>query len=515
MSKWLTLSTLLFVLSFLPVRQETDNQCMALVSQAFASLSANCQHVGNNQVCYAFQQVNITSDNALAFDKPGERSDLYNVTKLQTSALNLSSGQWGMSLLNVQGGLPAALPGALYLLMGDVQLENRVSAGAALHPSQPIRVRAVVGANVRAAPNSNGRIVGSVAGGTTLDADARSADGKWLRVVLDGTPGWVSTQVVRADGDSSTLPVLQPDSFSPMQNICLRGDSDTSACGIPSLLLLQAPYNLPVTLRANGIDFRMTDTAILRLLPDRRLQLMVLGGTAGFGAQTIPAGFTAIIHLNAEECSPSSDIPEIYPMTSQELAALKLLEGLDSHVLYRAVHIPTQGEIQALSRDFFGVVYGPAAGQIPCVRLRPLSPLDHAPYGLTTFFWDKILAADTYRLKIYDSTGALLGTYDTNINNGNITVDMASSGFGDGNAFAWEVDALLKGQLACTSKRVPFVRDVPPPQPVANPGSNRSPQNPPSHPGTLPTATLPVQMTATSPGTVPTATLPPATPPPP
>jgi hypothetical protein len=515
MGKWLTLSTMLFLLSFLPARQETDNQCVALVNQAFASLAANCPDVASNQACYGFQQVRLTPDDKLVFNKSGARADLSSITKLQTGALNLSSNQWGISLLHVQGSLPTSLPGAVYLLMGDVQLENRVSRESAFTPAAPFQVAAVVGANVRAEPNPNGRIIGSVAAGTMHDADAKSVDGRWLRVVFGNAPGWMSMQVARADGDLAALPVLQPESFSPAQNFCLRGNTDLSDCGIPSLLLLQAPDNLPIIVRANGVDIRVTDTTALRLLPEQNMRLLVLAGTARFGAQIIPAGFTASLHLNADGCSPSEATPEIYPMTAQEIASLQSLEGLNAPILYRAVGIPSQADIQVVSRDFFGVVYGPAAGQIPCARLRPLSPLDRAPYGQTSFFWDKVLAADTYRLKIYDAQGALLGTYDTNINNGNITVDMAAPGFGDGSAFAWEVDALLRGQLACTSKRVSFLRDAPQPQPVANPANNGN--NQPSSPGKLPTATFPVQATTTpsNPGTLPTASLPPATPPPP
>jgi hypothetical protein len=512
MGKWLTLSTLLFVLSFLPVRQQADTQCVALVNQAFASLAANCKDVGRNRACYAFQPARITPDESAAFTRPGAQSDLYPVTELQTGALNLSSRQWGISLLHVQGSLPGALPGAIYLLMGDMQLENRVPAESAFHPFTPIQVTAVVGANVRAEPNPTARITGSVSAGTTLDADAKSVDGKWLRVVSGNAPGWMSVQVVRTGGDLSTLPVLQPGNFSPAQNFCLRGNPSASDCGVPSLLLLQAPDNPPITLRANGVDIRITDTAMLRLLPDQNMQLMVLAGTAGFGAQIIPAGFTANIHLGADGCSSSSAVPDIYPMTTAQIESLKPFERLNAPILYREIQVPTQAEIQAVSRDFFGVVYGPAAGQIPCVRLRPLAPLDRAPYGLTTFFWDKALAADTYRLKIYDAQGALLGSYDTNINNGNITVDLSAPGFGEGTTFFWEVDALLKGQLACASKRISFIRDAAPPQPVVNPANNSSPPNSSGSPGMLPTASA-LPAATMPPGQGPTATLPPATPP--
>lgn len=457
---------------------QQDDTCAALVAASLTTLAETCRDLGQNQVC------------SPALSGETQPLSLYDLETLTADALDLEKAGWEVSLANVQANIAGGEEGVVFLLLGGATLENLVSADEALRPAEPVMLTALVGANVRAAPSLAARVSGSVPGGASLAADGISPDGAWLRVVYDNFAGWVNRQVVTFDAAAvAALPVIDDASFSPLQNFCLKTEPTTTCTAAPAgVLLLQAPLNTSATVRANGSNIRLNGTIALRSLPDGRLQLMVLAGTAQVGAQTIPRGFSGMIQLTADACSPAGSWTNVTPLTPSERESLEALANMPVDVLHAPIQIPTEGDIQAVSREFFGVVYGPAAGQINCLRFSPISPLDSVPFGLTTFFWDAVPEIDNYQVKLYDVGQNLLGIYPTNNDNTNLSIDFSDSRFGVGEAFFWEVEAVLDDDIACISRRIPVTRAEPPPQPVQNPANNAGNQSS-VNPGQQPTET--------------------------
>jgi hypothetical protein len=510
--------------------QQAGDSCIVLATNALNSLKNACAGVELNHICYGHETVNtvLQPETTENFTEVGDRTRLFSVDRVEASSPALEAGQWGISLINLQANVPGLLPGeaAKMLVFGEAQLENLVPVENALPTAPSVTLTTIVGSNVRRRPHPDAPVIGSVAAGTRLATDALSTDGNWFRVAYEQQAGWVSRQVVAiTEGAADDLPVLNDSIRSPMQNFCLRTGVENGDCGstLPALLVLQAGPNIPIEIQANGSSIRFTSTILLRNLPGNQFQLIVLDGIAEVGVHVLPAGFTTTALLNGEGCGLLDTWRYPTALTDEEMSGLKLLEQISPNLLHRPIEIPDRSLIQQNTREYFGAVYGPAAGQINCSQFQPIAPLTTIPYGVTTFFWGIISEADTYQLKIFGAEGQLIGTYPLNINNNNTSVNMADPGFGGGSVFAWEVDALIEGEIACTTERVRVLRDNAQSQPVGNPGDSNLPgplptstlpivgspsPSSPTPPGQLPTASPPPS--ATPPGQLPTATLPPA-----
>lgn len=116
----------------------------------------------------------------------------------------------------------------------------------------------------------------------------------------------------------------------------------------------------------------------------------------------------------------------------------------------------------------------PVAG-VDCTRFRATSPLDGFSYGPNTFYWDPAAGVTDYRVNIFnidEKGGAQVGSFQTSGGNTNLTADLSVQTVGYGFSFAWEVQALVNGQVVCSSQRFTLPR-APGGQPV-----NQAPAGP-------------------------------------
>lgn len=135
---------------------------------------------------------------------------------------------------------------------------------------------------------------------------------------------------------------------------------------------------------------------------------------------------------------------------------------------------------------------------VDCSTFRATSPLDGLNYGSNTFYWDGATGATSYRVNIYgmdEAKGALVHSFevpgDVTRLTGDITIETTGYGF----KFAWEVQALYNGVVACISSRYTVPRGAP----TAGGGGSTvivaATPAPTAVP--VPTATLPPGFTAT------------------
>jgi len=89
------------------------------------------------------------------------------------------------------------------------------------------------------------------------------------------------------------------------------------------------------------------------------------------------------------------------------------------------------------------------------------------------FYWDGAAGATNYSINIYDETGSQVGNALINSNTTTAILNTTPAGIGNGGTFSWEVQALVDGEIACTSGRVTVVRDAIPVN-VNNPTSGGS-----------------------------------------
>lgn len=463
--------------------QTESSECPALVKQALDDLGQNCGALDRNSACYGYNRVNATFAQSVAdnfFSTPADRAGLSTLASIETAPLDVTNNNWGIAVLNVQANVPNTLPGqaVTFVLLGDVKVENAVEADNTFEPVTPITITAVVGANIRSAGGVNANVIGSLKQGEQLPADGLSADGKWLRVVYQGGVGWVSREVVQGEpGTISSLPTITRDSRTPMQAFYFRTGVGSANCteAPPSLLVVQGPDNVKVDITANGADIRIGSTIALRFLEGNQVQLIVVSGEAEVGDLKIPAGFTLTAPLTSDGKGLAGDWTDFRPLTQAELNELKALENLPINLLHYRIVLPTLEEIQRILAVFsqsnpssqLPGVDPSTAGQVDCNPFRGTSPLDGLPFGPTTFYWDAAPGATSYRVNLFDGDNVLKTSLNTAGPQTSIVGD--TSGLGGGFTFSWNVQALINGQVACSTNQVTMYREAPPAGPAEAP----------------------------------------------
>lgn len=439
------------------VAQTDVGTCPTLVEQALENLGNNCDGLDRNGACYGFNSVAATfyetqSDNF--FSTPSDRAALAALNTIETVPLNTEQERWGIAVMNVQANIPNTLPGqsVVYLLLGDVEVENAVAPEDVLTLVDPVTVTTTVGSNLRSRPLATSNLLGSVPASMALAADGLSADGRWLRVLFESRPAWISRDLAVAGDGLSALPTIGPESRTPMQAFSFRTGIGAPTCdeSPPSLLVVQGPDNLEVDITANGADIRIGSTIALRLLPGNIVQLIVVNGSAEVGGVTVPAGFTMTAQLGPDGVSIIGDWGDFRPLTEEELLFLQPLHNLPGNIMNYNIIIPTPADIQAALQ-----AYGAArstsgvGGQPVCDDIRATSPLGGLPHGDTTFYWDGSPNVTSYEVRVYNESGQVVATYPAN---GSATSTQGSTDqavVGNGFLFSWSVVALVDGQAVC------------------------------------------------------------------
>ena len=395
--------------------------------------------------------------------------NLADIQSVQTQPLSDGSDNWGLALLNVHANVPLALSeqGLKFFMMGDVNVENAVDSSSAFTPVQSLTVTPLVAANLRSGPSTDAKVLGNAPVGTELAADGTSGDGGWLRVLNGDQLAWISKQVVAAkDGDLATLPVIGSNTRTLMQSIFLKMGDTTPSCtdAPPSMLVIQAPGGMNASISVNGVDIRFDGAIALHAGDNHDMEVIVLGGGANVDGVSLPAGFTLTVPLSEDGHSSSGAATGLRPINENERAFLTpLAAGISPNLLYTALSVPTQDDIAAIMAQLNyasagQTVSGPASGQAECSRFKPTSPLGSMPLGSTPFYWDIASGATAYRLNFYSADGNLVTSIDASASSSTITIDTGS--LGGGSNFSWNIDALVNGQVACSSGHVSVVRDA-------------------------------------------------------
>jgi hypothetical protein len=466
---------------------QAQTQCSALVAAALSTLEAQCDGAPGNSACYGNSAQAVFADDVdeADFSNAGDVIDLAGVEAIQTRSLDLENLEWGLALINVHANVPLAHSerGLTYLLIGDVEVENAVPFDAAFTPAEPVTVTAIVGANIRSAPNTDARVLGGATAGQELLADGLSGDQGWLRVQVDSGVAWISRQVIAVtEGDIDALPLVGANTRSLMQSFILRTGSEESECAEapPSMLVIQSPRGVSANITVNGADVRISSTVVLRLLPDNVLQLITLDGGAYSGTTSIPAGLTMFMQLSEDGRSSAGPWRDQRAINEDEREFLLALEDFAPGLWHYVVSIPTQQEITTLlgligGAGTGGGASGPAAGQVNCSGFRPTSPLDGLAFGPTTFFWDSAPGATHYQLRIVNASGNLVRSVEVPGGLTTLTTNTNANNIGDGQTFTWYVDAMVDGQLACSSPQVTLARASGVGQPVGDNGQDGGP----------------------------------------
>jgi len=356
---WIALAVLAGVFLFAVPQsahaQADANACPALVQKALTDIGTNCSEVGRNSACYGFNRVAasfLEAQEENFFSTPADRTELRLLDTLQTAPLDSTNNLWGIAVLNVQANVPNSLPGqaVVFMLLGDVQIDNAVAPEDAITPVDPINVSATTNANLRSGPGTLYNVVSSLANGAVIGADGVSDDGDWVRVLKENIPLWISRDLVRpeVEGAIDTLPILTGGARTPMQAFYFRTGFTGVECieSPPSLLVVQGPENVKVNLTANGADIQIGSTIALFTNDQNEMVLMVVDGSALVGGIEIPPGFAMTVKLGADG-NVEGGWYGFRAITFDELQGLVPLQKIPASLLHYPIILPTLDQIAA------------------------------------------------------------------------------------------------------------------------------------------------------------------------
>jgi hypothetical protein len=319
--------------------------CPAVVTAALTSVGDNCAATGRNQACYGNPAVSAqgrTDD--VTFLAVGDIADLNDIEMLTMAPFVEESGEWGIALLRLQASLPDTLPGEniSVLAFGDVALENAVPR------IEPVTATLTGNGRARIQPLATGDVgvINAVPAGTVVEVIGRNEAQDWLYVKLgqyrrsSQENGWISTQVLRVEGNAAALPVIPssdslaeavevPPAPVPMSAFYLRSGITASPCAQvpPSGLLVQSPLGgQAVTFSLNEVRVSMGSTLFFANGPQKTLDIYVLEGVAAVEAldtlRIVPAGTWVSVPL-AEDGRRPVDVPgEPAPYDAAYVASL-------------------------------------------------------------------------------------------------------------------------------------------------------------------------------------------------
>lgn len=339
---------------------EAIAECEAIAEQVHAGLGSNCADLGEESVCYGYDGMVASFTNAEALQIPADRASVRNFVVASTEGFDSVQNRWGILALNARADLPNTFAegSVRSVLFGEGMVENGVQFDTALLlPEEPVEVTVAddtaIVLNLPDTFGADSRVVGEVPVATVLLAEAITEDGQWARITFAYETdygfiqtAWIQRSTLEDNPDLDALPVMGPDSRTPMQSTFFSLSSTVPRCGPASptaqiaYYLIQGPADVEISQTINGAEIRINGTVLLQAFPVRRfMRLTTVSGLTrvrpGSNEEIlIPAGYSAITCMDGPLNSGADGNPNDYvasdrcdwhlsePLTEAALAAL-------------------------------------------------------------------------------------------------------------------------------------------------------------------------------------------------
>ncbi|MGB1288068.1 MAG: hypothetical protein ACPG7F_16140, partial [Aggregatilineales bacterium] len=316
------------------VMAQDDARCDGLFANVLTGVVESCNAPGEDSLCVGSSPANISLRGREVAFMPRDVLRLAEIERVKTGAPDVSSGNWGMTLLQNGMLLPDGQQLTM-LLFGDAELQNLVELPTMALNTIPVNNIAGYDINLREGPGTAFNTAGVFLQDARLLADGRSEDNAWLRVRLgDGTVAWVTTGLLEIEGDAAMLTMLEGTYTAPMQAVQLFSSPESGGfCGVTaSGLLLDLAATADVRLLINEVQltFRQA-TLVIQANATQGLRIAVIGGDVAVtaGAFTVTAGTGQLVTVPlAPDTLLAADRPQLqveYDFVSIGGAPLQLL----------------------------------------------------------------------------------------------------------------------------------------------------------------------------------------------
>lgn len=266
-----------------------DADCEALVTQALQVLGTACAEVGRNEACYGHSRVAATfreEVDGVSFATSGDTTALTNLEALVTEPLDMDAGTWGVALMRLQADLPESDPDSsmTLILFGDTEVTNVVDPSMPTLPTCSIQNTSLNNMNMRSGPGLNRPITSVFPRDEEGQAVGRSDDNDWVRLLYNGTLGWVFARNMQLDCEIDTLQVTGEDDpltgyyDKPMQAFTLQSGGDSACAAAPNGLLVESPEGQRAHVMVNGIEMEFASAGFLSVDRDGGLRVSGLAG---------------------------------------------------------------------------------------------------------------------------------------------------------------------------------------------------------------------------------------------
>jgi hypothetical protein len=347
---------------------QTVPVCQQIVNEAIQSIGLNCANNETGFACYASPELTpmgVTGFDATLFDEPGERIALNDLVRLSAEASNRTDRTWGIGVYNLQASLPSGFPNdVIVVTFGETQLEHGVQNDLLFQPLEaPLTATTTAASELRLAtltPPALAELAGNAPAGSSVQIDAISQDGNWVRGIFAGDPVWFRASAFNS-ADLNGLPVLPEDHFSPYQRFYAVTGGRTDCVETQSLILVQGPRDTAVDLLPNGIHVRLESTMLIRTFDlgfpmGRTMEIIVLNGVVTINPDTarpiyVPAGYRIRIGLgpdlvslgnegDADERSGPYTFNDPVILDQAALTRLNFLTRIPSNILNYLIQLP-------------------------------------------------------------------------------------------------------------------------------------------------------------------------------
>lgn len=301
------LITCLFIVITVSVVTAQDD-CPTLERAAVAETMVWCVSLIPDSVCYGNPQVSADFDVELPFSNAGDLLPLASVNTINTAR---ADNQFGIGLLQeaTYGMNQWPAIDLRFVLFGTATLKP-------VAEPVPVNVATIVaapGANFRAIPADNGRIITPLSNGATVNALGVSVDGMWAQVSFrDGRTGWITTSALSALPDD--LPIVDesagdvspyPTRYSAIEINTGANDARCDSAPESGVLVQANQPNMRTRLQINQADVVFDGTLYLQADDDGVLAVHVVEGeatvTVDEESATVAEGFVSRVTVTTDD----------------------------------------------------------------------------------------------------------------------------------------------------------------------------------------------------------------------
>jgi hypothetical protein len=270
--------------------------------------------------------------------------------------------------------------------------------------------------------------------------------------------------LTEVEGSIDDLVVSNEVPLTPLQAFQLRtGFTEPECREAPSLMVVQGPESTRIQIEVNGVNIELGSTIVLRTFnQNTRMNIATLDGSARIGNLVIPEGFNAEADLD-DDGDVDGNFGGLSPIPLSDLQILQILENVPDNILNYEIEVQNQPSViqtpvptNANPPPPLQTEEAVVSGNAECGGFRATSPVEGLFYGGNTFYWDPAPGATSYRVTVVGFTSIDVGAGQTNA-----FIDLYN--VGTNFQMSWYVEALVDGQVACTSQTVTIPREASPP----------------------------------------------------